>query len=99
MQPIKRRFNRHAKGEVHAIIDDRGSDLSSSSEKAEHSRSPTADGGEHARFVNQNRAHSTSLNQVLDMSLSKDMQSKLQERRETEIFKRNQIYESMLKKN
>lgn len=33
------------------------------------------------------------------MSLSKDMQSKLQERRETEIFKRNQIYESMLKKN
>ena len=52
MQPIKRRSNRHAKGEVHAIIDDRGSDLSSSSEKAEHSRSPTGDGGEHARFVN-----------------------------------------------
>ena len=84
MQPIKRRTNRHAKGEVHAIIDDRGSDLSSSSDNMKE-LSQNLSGTE----LGNQRAHSTSICAVLDMSMSKDMQNKLQERRETEIFKRN----------
>ena len=84
MQPIKRRTNRHAKGEVHAIIDDRGSDLSSSSDNMKE-LSQNLSGTE----LGNQRAHSTSIGAVLDMSMSKDMQNKLQERRETEIFKRN----------
>ena len=80
LQPIQKR---RQKGEIH-VIDDRGSDLSSSDGAASESQ-----------FSNDG----CSAANVSGIIMDKEMQTKLLRQQETENLKRNQIYKNMIMQN